>query len=365
MPHALILTAGYGEGHNAAARGLHAGFEHLAGMTSEVADLYPAAFPKTYPHTRRGYLEIIDRAPHAWAAIYAALDRTPLMHVVARTLGPLKQGLARILEETKPAAVISTYPVYPYLVNLLYPPGKPRPFRLYTVVTDSISINSVWHRTGSDLYFVPNEPTAEVMRKAGVPAEKLCVLGFPVPPLFALARPDRLAPSAAHPPRVLYMVNAARARAPALVARLLEFRGAEFTVTVGRDTTLSAKMRAVAERAGRSLEIHEWTTRMPELLMTHHLMIGKAGGAAVQETIAARTPMLITSVVPGQEEGNARLLCEAECGAISSTADSLLGNLERLFGNDAAEWCRWEQNIAGISRPDAALRIAERITAEC
>jgi UDP-N-acetylglucosamine:LPS N-acetylglucosamine transferase len=43
------------------------------------------------------------------------------------------------------------------------------------------------------------------------------------------------------------------------------------------------------------------------MMHENHLLIGKAGGATVQETIAAKCPMIINHVVAGQEEGNARL----------------------------------------------------------
>ena len=46
---------------------------------------------------------------------------------------------------------------------------------------------------------------------------------------------------------------------------------------------------------------------MPELMMSNHLVISKAGSAIVQEAIAARCPMIINQVIPGQEEGNAEL----------------------------------------------------------
>jgi processive 1,2-diacylglycerol beta-glucosyltransferase len=117
---------------------------------------------------------------------------------------------------------------------------------------------------------------------------------------------------------------------------------------------LLARLQEVARTAGRSVEILGWTDRMPELLMTHHLLIGKAGGATVQEAIAACTPMLITQVVPGQEEGNARLLFENGCGALCPTAEALASTVERVMSRDAAEWRVWEQNIQRLSRPDAA-----------
>ena len=64
-----------------------------------------------------------------------------------------------------------------------------RPFAFHTVVTDSITINSIWHRCQSDTFLVPNDETAAVMIRAGVPKERVRVLGFPVPPRFARAEP--------------------------------------------------------------------------------------------------------------------------------------------------------------------------------
>jgi len=235
-----------------------------------------------------------------------------------------------------------------------------RPFALHTVVTDSITINRVWHRAPSDTFIVPNAASAAVMRTHGVASEKVHDLGFPVPPRFARDRPARRDPGAGEKGRVLFMINAGKALAPAMVARLLDVPDMHLTVTVGRDQTLRARVLEAA--AGRELEVHGWTNGMPELLMSHHLLIGKAGGATVQETIAAETPMLITQVVPGQEEGNARLLFEHACGALCPTPDALAQKVERLFANDAAEWRAWRANIARLSRPDAALRIARFVT---
>ncbi len=355
MPKVLLLTAGYGEGHNAAARGLHAALIER-GAEAEIIDLFALTGGAFYERSRRDYLAVINRAPRLWAAFYALLDRVPLVPLTLPFLGKMQRSLAALLAEKRPGAVVSVYPFYSYFIARLFP--GPRPFAFHTVVTDSITINSVWHRAPSDTFLVPNDETAAVMRAAGVPPEKLRVLGFPVPPRFGRDRPTRPVPP---PPRVLYMINAAPAQAPGIVARLLQIPGLHLTVTYGRDEALRQRLEAAA--AGRPLELHGWTDRMPELLMTHHLLIGKAGGATVQEAIAACTPMLITQVVPGQEEGNARLLFQNDAGALCPTADALATKIESLFAADAVGWRAWERNIALLSRPDAALQIADFVLA--
>jgi processive 1,2-diacylglycerol beta-glucosyltransferase len=95
--------------------------------------------------------------------------------------------------------------------------------------------------------------------------------------------------------------------------------------------------------------------------MSHHLLISKAGGATVQETIAAKTPMLITQVVPGQEEGNARLLLDHECGALAETAEAIVRRVKETLNNGTEIWHGWERNISRLSKPDAALVIARFI----
>jgi processive 1,2-diacylglycerol beta-glucosyltransferase len=357
MSKVLLLTAGYGEGHNAAARGLHAALTE-AGADAEIVDFFALTEGAFYEQTRRGYIDLINRAPKLWAAIYGLIDKVPTGAMSVPFLGRMQRAMADMFAEKKPAAVISVYPIYGYLVDSLYPQGTARPFAFHTVVTDSITINSIWHRCHSDTFLVPNEETAAVMIHAGVPENRLHVFGFPVPPRFARERPARPAPA---PPRVLYMINAGKEQAPSIVARLLKIDPLHLTVTVGRDEMLRAKVEEAAAQAGRPVEIHGWTPHMPELLMTHHVLIGKAGGATVQETIAAGTPMLMTQVVPGQEEGNAELLFQNHCGALCPTADDLAAKIEQLFRDNAAEWRAWEQNISRLSRPDAALQMARFI----
>jgi processive 1,2-diacylglycerol beta-glucosyltransferase len=352
-----LLTAGYGEGHNAAARGLHEAFSEL-GEEAEIVDLFAVTGGRFYERSRRGYLDLINRAPRIWAFVYQLIDRFPIVQFSLPALASMQRALAELLEKEKPAAVISVYPVYGYLIEKLYPPGRARSFSFHTVVTDSITINSVWHRCASDTFLVPNEDTARVMRAAGVAPEKVHALGFPVTPRFADERPPRPSPGQGTAPRVLYMINAGKDLAPAVVARLLRSDGLHLTVTVGRDERLRARLEEVARQAGKPIELHGWTDRMPELLMSHHVLIGKAGGATVQETIAARTPMLITQVVPGQEEGNARLLFENRCGALCETPEAIAAQINALFANNAAQWKRWESNMARLSKPDAARAIA-------
>ena len=359
MKRVLILTAGYGEGHNAAARGLAAAIAET-GAEAEVRDLFLETYGRRQKFAQRLYVECINRAAPLWAMVYRALDRTPLLRWTMPAMGALRRKLATVLAEKKPCAVVSVYPVYGWLLDRIFPEGR-MPFTSHTIVTDSITVNSVWLRFRSDSWIVPNEATAAVVRADSVPAERVHALGFPVPMRFADSKTVRPPPGHGEPLRVFYMINHGHAVAARLVRRLLGIPGIRLTVAYGKDESIGRKIAAVAQAAGREIELHGWTPLVPELLMKNHLLIGKAGGAATQEAIAAKTPMIITKAVPGQEEGNARLIVENGCGALCETNDAIVETVARAAADNAASWHRWHSAISKISKPDASRDIARFI----
>lgn len=362
MKRILILTVGYGEGHNAAARSLAAGITDVGGadVSVEVLDLFEATYGKRQDLSKKIYLGMINQFPLVWAFVYWLLDRTPLLSwIVLPSLFSLKRTLVRTLQEKKPDAVVSTYPVYARLFDQL--PRQTVSFKQFTLVTDSITVNRAWISKTTDGYFVPNADTAAVMKGFGVVADKVHVLGFPVPLLFADARPVR---PDTKPPRVLFMVNYDKAHAHLLVEKLLaSIPDLHLTVTVGKDEALRQRVESVAAKLGKAVEIHGWTNQMPQLLMTHHILIGKAGGAATQEAISAATPFIITQIVPGQELGNAQLIENHRCGAVCTTHEKITSTIQRVFANDAAEWCEWAKNMQALSSPDSARTTARFVLA--
>jgi processive 1,2-diacylglycerol beta-glucosyltransferase len=355
----LILTAGFGEGHNTAARNVRAAIEELTGDAASACTIDPIAecYGRANDFAKKTYLGVINHIPIVWQQLYEMFDSTTLLEAVLPALAPMRDKLVEILDAERPDAVVSTYPLYGFLLDQIFDGGKARDFPFFTIVTDSITINSVWFRPASDYFIVANEQTAHVLRTSAVPERKIKVLGFPVTLQFANASP-KLPPSNEHGRRVLFMINFAKADAPQLTRRLLEIPDIELTVTVGRDPELQAAVEAVIERSGRAVEVFGWTPRMPELLMRSHVVIAKAGGATVQEAIAAKTPMIASQVVPGQEEGNARLLVENECGALAESHDAIAQTVGRAFENGAGLWLKWSANICKLSRPDAAREIA-------
>ncbi len=367
MSRVLILSAGYGEGHNAAARNLVTAFNESCGAeTARLVDLLEQASPRASKITRWGYLTAINRFPKLWSALYQWLDQS---RPFPRALWILRRELRlldQLIRHEKPTIICSTFPIYGFLIEKIATEhGTSIPF--YNIVTDSISINSLWWLPSCDGWFLPNNESARVIIEAGRPADRVHVSGFPVQPEFAHHDSPRKEPpnlAAGHPPRVLYIINSGSARAEETARLLLAETGWEITCAVGRDEALRRRLEKHSARRSIPAKILGWTDQVPQLLMTHHAVISKAGGATTQEAIAARCPMIVNQIIPGQEEGNYELLRRHNIGAHATSPSEVIATLRSAFAQNGDIWRAWRRSLDSLSRPTAAADIAMRLARE-
>jgi UDP-N-acetylglucosamine:LPS N-acetylglucosamine transferase len=366
MKRILILSASFGDGHNAAARSIRDAIE-LSGENAraEVLDLFELASPRLNAVMKKAYLNIVRFAPALWSRVFAVFDNPRLFVPQIRSMRKMRKVLGDLLCKTNPDVVVSTYPAYSHFIAELFR-DRARPFRLITVITDSISVCAAWFHAPSDLFVVADEPTASVLRDKGVSPEIIRPLGFPISPLFARGADVPLAtPVNGERPRILYVINTGKSRAGHLLKRLLEIHDLELTITTGRNAGLKATLAERLLEYGNRVRVLGWTNEMPQLLMSHHLLIGKAGGATVQETIAAGCPMIINQVIPGQEEGNAQLIEILGGGAVARNIKEIPAVVQKVFADGAGQWLKWRANLQRASRPDSAARIGALVLQNC
>ncbi|CAN5129457.1 glycosyltransferase [soil metagenome] len=343
----LILTAGFGDGHNAAAYAIAEGIAEYAGENAEVCDLFEAVLPRLNRLLKWAYRSTITHLPGAWAALYHSSAEGWLANGSRRGLNRLCNPLELTLSKLRPARIISTYPVYPQLIrDISQRASAPFPgIRTLTVVTDSITVHPAWFRGRSDGYFVPDSRTATILTNRGyAPANRIFPFGFPTSPRLArsvASRRDPLIASADSPKplRILFFPTRSRHdvidELEVLSARLAG-RAAHLTLVLGRHEkrlgpAVGEALKSLAPLSGRTT-VHGWYPSAWELMLEHDLLVTKAGGATIHEALAARIPCLIDKVVPGQEEGNAALVRQIGGGIVAAPGrDGFAHALDRIF----------------------------------
>jgi len=353
----LILTAAFGDGHNAAARGL-AGAIQLRGGTAVVADPFAESRPALNDFFRRLYLTLINRYPHAWSLFYLACHHVPLIEKTLFTNRPAYLRIRELIETHRPKVIALTFPVYSHFIALL-PRDLRKTFQLMTIVTDSISVHRLWSSSPADLWIVPNQPTARSLHALGIPMGKIQPIGFPVDPRFADPTPHPGDEPPGENPRVLYLLSSGLQGGPELAASLAAQEGWSVTIGTGRDPAIARRVENALGPLRTKVQLLGWTTEMPSILAKHHFVIGKAGGALTQETIASRTPFLVTQVVPGQEEGNFSLLKEIGVAQLTPNGETALRVIRQSLAENGKGWKEWKAKLAAASQPDACLRLAD------
>jgi processive 1,2-diacylglycerol beta-glucosyltransferase len=357
MPHILILTASMGEGHNTAARNIRDALLAESGGGAEVlvADPYTRTNPVINKLMQRGYATAINRYPRAWKVVFELLSRRGVVEGMGPMLAELTAAVKALIDEFHPDVIASTYPVFSFLMAKIRKRNSSVTIPFYTVITDSTMINSAWYRCPCDGSIVADEQTARVLLNDGVPPDRVHVLGFPVGLAFESHHP-------APPPskdgwKAIFFPSGVSEFAAKVLTHLAEIPQLQVTVVTGRRQNVLQKLRDA--RLPKRGFLLGWTDDMPVLMASHHIFIGKAGGAVVQEAIAAQIPFLVSHVVPGQEEGNIALIEQTGIGALA------VGNPQRIrdmvlgaMANDATLWKAWRANLAALQKPPASRVIA-------
>ena len=164
-----------------------------------------------------------------------------------------------------------------------------------------------------------------------------------------------------NPFRILFFPTARSPHVTNIIKAALSHEN-HITVVLGRNVRrLYRKVQSLKESFPGRIYIKGWTRKVPELLSSHHLVIGKAGGATVHEAIAAQCPMLVHHIVPGQEEGNIELLDRFQTGSLATSAKTIRESISNLLADDAALWREQKKRLSQHARPSAARDAANFI----
>jgi processive 1,2-diacylglycerol beta-glucosyltransferase len=355
-----ILTAGFGDGHNAAARGTaEAVGLRFADETVVTEDWLKTVHPWLAELSMAAYRQVIVHFPSLWRWIYQKVAEDAGQVLDSPMLMFMRERMVRELQIRKPRLIVSTYPLYASLLTLLRREGIAVP-PVITVVTDAVSIHPSWVMGDSDAYAVIDDASREVLHGLGVPREKVWVTGFPVSlkiqAACAITQPSR---------DLLYLPSTDNAHVAATLTALVPLvkRGLRLTLVLGRhEARLHHLLKHFEPQfTGSDVQIIGWTSEMPHLLAAHRLVITKAGGAIVHELMAAGAVGIIDNILPGQEEGNAAELVSVDGGVITASPEETATAVDRLLANDGAEATRLRANLLKTRHATAALRLVDEV----
>jgi processive 1,2-diacylglycerol beta-glucosyltransferase len=370
MPRLLILHASVGTGHQRAAEALAEAFARKQDGEVRVADALDYGNELFRLAYIRSYIDMSERSPLLWRLFYESTDTSePEWIEVTNRLRSLVERLGiiqleRLVRNFAPEAIICTHFLPIELLLRLKRQGRlPQP--LYCVVTDFFP-HAFWVTSGIDGYFVGSEMTRNLLAARGVTPSIIHASGIPIDP--AIAEPKKLAEMRARhnfspdEPLVTLFGSGLNIQRVRSIAQGILARGlcGTLAVVAGRNEALTEALGDLASGPAMRAQVLGFIDYVDDLVVASDLVISKAGGLIVSETLARGTPMLLIDPIPGQEEWNADYVVSVGAGIQLRMAESVPDTVRQLLEHrDRLAALRAGAQEAG--RPRAALDIAEQV----
>lgn len=360
MPIGVLLSASYGNGHNAACRALLEANERAAGpLTLQMVDFFEDLVSR--PASRAVgalYVWSVRHLPRAYGAFYYGTSRVAPDSATQRGINRLgRRALLDLAAEREPDVLLALHPTPAGAVASLKRAGRLEA-KLVTIVTD-YAVHSQWIHPESDLTIVGTERLREQLLARGLAPERVRVGGIPISPRFAAERTKLgerarlgLAPE---PPTVLVMAGAfgMMRGLEEILACLGALPEAQAVFVCGHDRASRRGLEEAARPLGERVRVLGFSDEVPSLMAAADLCVTKAGGLTVSEALAMGLPLLIWRPIPGQEEWNARYLEECGAGCSARTPEGLRRTLGSLLSGKA-RLAAMSEAARAVARPDAA-----------
>ncbi len=259
----------------------------------------------------------------------------------------LRDALRDLLRETEPDAVVTTSPIYHLLIEEIYRDGRRRDFAVVALLLDA-ALEGDWARVTADRFAVVHETVAEALRAAGVDRDRIELCAFP-------RAPGR--------PRLLYIINKMRRKAPKILDRLLEH--ADWDVTVRLEGAGAGKVEEMArekeENASGRLRVLHAHEPLPELLAAHDLVISRADPAMVHEAVAAACPLIALRPESAREKSSFAFLRQANAAAAAEKPRDVAAWIERALQDEGRLLELWRANLTALRATEKAGDLARLV----
>ena len=316
----VVVYTPVGGGHKAAAMAV-AEAARARGLRVETLDLFASAPSIVGATYLTAHLRGTTLTPNFYGMGYFAANRRD------GALEPLRRGfdhlafaglVKRVCREGA-RAVVATHHLPLVVLGRARRTGR-LTAPLTGVITD-YTAHACWAEPGVDAFCVPCPLAERELAGHGVARELISQTGIPVRPAFEAIAPLR-APAAGEPLRVL--VTSGSFGLGPLERIVRGFAGVpdvELTVVCGSAKGAGSRVAHVAADSRVRARVLGFERDMPARMAEAHVVVGKAGGLTVSESMAAGRPMILVGTVPGNELSNAWMVGAGEAGVAAMPDD--------------------------------------------
>ncbi|HEX6540850.1 MAG TPA: glycosyltransferase [Ktedonobacterales bacterium] len=374
-PNVLILYADTGSGHRSVAYAIDSALHRLTPDVSTWESAWETTLQNPLLQHPLGrlldlYGPMTRRTPPLFAEIYRLTDSARVCDLSGRLAYQfLRDRLNRLIEATQPAVVVCVHSLLarPMLQALR---RNAYDIPLFSVVTDLASIHQSWILPDVDQCFVPTVAVRDEMVRRGMRADQLRVSGLPIHPSYG-AQPGAAVREALrlsmglHPNRFTVLVMGGGegvGRLDMIAQHLAESHlPVQMVIVAGNNHSLVKRLNALQHRWSMPHKIFGFAHNIPDLMRAADVVITKAGSVTIAESLASGLPIILSSVIEGQESGNVNYLARNGVGELTRRPEEVAAAVRRLLSMDEELLRDLRARARRLSMPAAAFHVAGHI----
>ena len=336
MKKVFIVYASAGAGHQKAAEALH---EYLKNtrpdLSLKLIDILDYSNYLVKFSYSKGYIFLITKFPWAWYAIYRLSACFP-DNYLRRFLDYLAcQPFVNLLKKEKPDIIFSTHFLTSSVLSVYKKENPHHPFRLITIITD-YTLHPYWIGDGVDSYIASCEYVKGCLLTKKIQKDKIKVYGIPVKEKFYLPSDRETAAQklGVDPLKftALIMTGAVGIGPIKEIVQALA-ADAQLLVICGRNQKLFDSLTGLNLA---NVKIYPLIDYVDELMSVSDVVLTKAGGLTISESLAKGLPMIFFSSIPGLETSNEKVICESGVGIKVESVEKIKNTLFSLKSNSAS-----------------------------
>jgi 1,2-diacylglycerol 3-beta-galactosyltransferase len=210
---------------------------------------------------------------------------------------------------------------------------------------------------------VPTEAVYNLAIRAGLPAEKLQIIGIPVRPELAKGNEDQAAIRRSLGWRedlfTVLAIGSKRVEHLYDALSVLSHSGfpLQLVIVSGGDEEFYQRCQETEWHV--ETHVYNFVREMGTFMRGADCVLGKAGGLTVSEALACGLPLILVDVIPGQEIGNAEHVVSGNAGVLANEPVEVLEAMAHWLEKDRSHYRQQAQNARRLGRPRAAYDIAE------
>lgn len=366
----LILHAPLGAGHGAAAKAIAEAFllhhPEVEVKSADVLDFSYEIFRQTLP---MAFYFFTFYTPFLYKLFYDYSNHHSrykfLNHASEAFLK--RSRFVKFINDFNPDFIISTNPLPMQLVS------KTKEKNIIDILSANVctdfGFHTFWHNGDVNYYFVANEEIRSALIKHGANPESVKVTGIPISSKFSRLSDrrrtlDELGFDASKPVLLIVGGKMSYNKLANVITGLKKINDLiQFIIVAGRDELLQKKLKESKIGGDPLIKTFGFVNNLDEYMGASDMIFTKAGGLTVAECIAKGLPMIISDIIPGQEEDNVNFAVAHGFGIKAENAQEAVKVIADLF-SDKQKISEMKENCRKISKTDAAGEIADFIASK-